>query len=106
MTAADVIFSALASPVRRRILDVLGKEGPQAVNAIAALFLMERPSISEHLKVLRDAGLVSCSRIGREHHYQLNADPLREISRWLAPFEDHMRGRPTGLGDTLETRGE
>jgi DNA-binding transcriptional ArsR family regulator len=99
---ADAVFAALASPVRRRVLDTLRRRGPLPVNAIADEFAMRRPSVSEHLKVLLDAGLVVQAKHGRERRYTLVAEPLGEIASWLTPYEDFWRGRLRALGELLD----
>jgi DNA-binding transcriptional ArsR family regulator len=99
MTSADV-FAALASPVRREILNLL-LVGPQPVNAIAARFDMRRPSVSEHLRVLRDAGLVTEQRDGRQRYYQLDASPLADVRDWLTPYERFWRTKLRNLHDLL-----
>ncbi|GAA4236377.1 metalloregulator ArsR/SmtB family transcription factor [Actinomadura meridiana] len=86
MSADLDVFAALASPVRRELTALL-LDGPRPVNDLASHFTMSRPSVSEHLKVLRDAGLVSEQRNGRQRIYQLEAAPLRELSEWLHPYE-------------------
>ncbi|MGH6653830.1 MAG: ArsR/SmtB family transcription factor [Actinocrinis sp.] len=101
MTAADEVFAALASPTRRDVLALL-RDGPQPVHALAAHFAIRRPSLSEHLKVLKDAGLVVESRHGRERHYALDATPLREIAGWLTPYEQFWRHRLGALADYLD----
>ncbi|MFD1829184.1 ArsR/SmtB family transcription factor [Streptomyces desertarenae] len=83
----DRLFSALANPTRREVLRLLRVEGPQSVQRLADHFDMRRPSLSEHLKVLREAGLVSERRKGRERHYRLEAGPLSEVRDWLGPYE-------------------
>jgi DNA-binding transcriptional ArsR family regulator len=85
--SVDVLFTALASPVRRELLSRLREEGSQPVQRLAVHFEMSRPSVSEHLKVLRDAGLVSESRHGRERHYRLEVAPLLALRDWLGPYE-------------------
>ena len=84
------VFAALASPVRRVLLGLL-MEGPVPVNTLAGHFDMRRPSVSEHLRVLREAGLVVERRVGRQRLYQLDAGPLREVSEWLDPYERFRR---------------
>lgn len=96
------MFAALASPVRREVLRSLRDEGPQVVTAIAARFDMARPSLSEHLRVLRDAGLVSEQRRGRQRLYRLEAVPLSDVQDWLHPFERFWRERLTAMGDVLD----
>ncbi|MGP8000417.1 MAG: ArsR/SmtB family transcription factor [Streptosporangiaceae bacterium] len=77
MPDADV-FDAIASPVRREILDLL-RRGEQPVRDLAASFAMSRPAVSQHLRVLRAAGLVSEERVGRERRCRLDARPLRAV---------------------------
>lgn len=95
------VFNALGSPVRRELLGLL-LAGPQPVNALADHFDMARPSVSEHLKVLRDAGLVSESRDGRQRLYRLEAEPLADVREWLAPYERFWRGRLKDLRQLLD----
>jgi len=95
------VFAALASPVRREILNLL-LVGPQPVNAIAAHFDMRRPSVSEHLRVLRDAGLVSEQRDGRHRFYELRPGPLYEVRDWLTPYERFWRARLRSLRELLD----
>ncbi|MFJ4771059.1 ArsR/SmtB family transcription factor [Streptomyces uncialis] len=96
-------FAALASPVRREVLRLLRDEGPQPVAALASRFDMARPSFSEHLRVLREAGLVSESRAGRQRLYRLEASALYEVQEWLHPFERFWRDRLRSLSDVLDT---
>ncbi|MFJ6568652.1 ArsR/SmtB family transcription factor [Streptomyces sp. NPDC091292] len=83
----DQIFAALASAPRRELLRLLRERGPQPVQALAAHFAMRRPSLSEHLKVLRDAGLVSERRVGRQRIHRLEPAPLAEVRAWLDLYE-------------------
>jgi DNA-binding transcriptional ArsR family regulator len=94
----DRVFAALANPTRRDVLDLL-LDGPRPVQDIAERFDMARPSVSEHLKVLRDAGLVTETRHGRQRHYTVQPEPLRDLQRWLSPYERFWRGK---LGDLRE----
>lgn len=89
-TSADEVFAALASPVRREVLRLL-LDGPRPVNQLAEHFAMRRPSLSEHLRVLRHAGLVEETKSGRYRLYALRAEPLRNVSRWLTPYERYWR---------------
>ena len=83
MPEADV-FAALASPVRRELLRLLRVHGPLPVHELAGHFDMRRPSVSEHLRVLLDVGLVGEDRSGRLRYYRLRPEPLRQVSEWLA----------------------
>ncbi|MFI2648991.1 MULTISPECIES: helix-turn-helix transcriptional regulator [Micromonospora] len=91
-TGVDV-FAALASPVRRDLIRLLRDGGPQSVQDLAASFDMRRPSVSEHLKVLRDAGLVTERRSGRKRLYRLEPEPLMDLRDWLTPYERFWRER-------------
>ena len=104
MTTTDAVFAALANPHRRRLLDLLLIE-PQPVRVLAAYFDMCRPSVSEHLKVLRDAGLVSEERRGRERIYHVEPLCLRPVSDWLSPYEAFWRDALRDLRDHLD-RGD
>lgn len=99
---ADHLFTALASPARRRLLRLLLDEGDQPAGRLAEHFDMSRPSVSEHLKVLKDAGLVAESRKGRERHYRLEPAPLMELRDWLTPYERFWREKLAGLGTLLD----
>lgn len=100
-TRTDDVFAALASPARREVLRLL-LEGPRTVNDIASHFEMRRPSVSGHLRVLREVGLVSERKTGRERRYQLEPDPLMDLWEWLHPYEQFWRDRMKALRDVLE----
>jgi DNA-binding transcriptional ArsR family regulator len=105
VTAPPDVFAALANPTRRDLLGLLLDQGPQPMQQLAAHFDMRRPSVSEHLRVLRDAGLIRERRDGRQRVYRLEADPLREVRDWLTPYERFWRERMTALRDLLDDEG-
>ncbi|HKP94182.1 MAG TPA: metalloregulator ArsR/SmtB family transcription factor [Fibrobacteria bacterium] len=80
------VFNAISCPARRRILDLL-VEGDQPVKRIAGHFEMSRPAISQHLRILLHAGLVSERRQGREHHYRLVPERLGPVRDWISHYE-------------------
>ena len=98
---AQDVFSALANPVRRQILDSL-REGPRAVNDLASQFDLGRPAISEHLQVLRRVKLVREEPRGQQRYYHLEALPLAEVDQWLHPFERYWRDRMRALRKVLD----
>lgn len=98
----DRVFAALANGARREVLRLLRERGPQPVQSLADHFDMRRPSLSEHLKVLREAGLVSEERSGRHRIYRLEAAPLADVQDWLHPYERFWRDRLKGLGELLD----
>ena len=73
-----------------------------AAGDLAERFTMARPSLSEHLRVLREAGLVSERRQGRNRVYTLDAAPLEEVSTWLTPYERFWRTKLSNLRDLLD----
>jgi len=97
---ADV-FHAVGDATRRRILVLLG-EGERPVNALARPFRMTRPAVSQHLRVLRQAGLVGVRRAGRERYYRLRGERLREVYDWAAYFERFWTEKLKALGDYLD----
>src|SRR5690242_14844640 len=82
----SLVFGALADPTRRAILNRLA-EGEATVAELAAPFSMSQPAISRHLKVLEHAGLISRSRRATARLSHLEAEPLREVTTWLARYQ-------------------
>ena len=99
MTATD-IFGAIANPTRRHILEML-RDGPRAAGDIASSFAVNRPAISEHLQVLRLAGLVIEEARGRQRMYHLKPQALSEFVKWLHPFELYWDQRLDALTEIL-----
>ncbi|WP_412737365.1 ArsR/SmtB family transcription factor [Krasilnikovia sp. MM14-A1259] len=95
------VFAALANPVRRQLLDAL-REGPRPAGELAGRFALSRPAVSEHLAVLRHAGLVREEPRGRHRFYHLAAEPLAGVRDWLHPFERYWRDRLAALRDVVE----
>ena len=79
----DAVAQALADPIRREILVML-HEAPRTAGAIAQTFAVSRPAVSRHLRVLREAGLVSDTVSGREREYALALDALAPLEAFLA----------------------
>jgi DNA-binding transcriptional ArsR family regulator len=96
------VFTAISHPVRRRILDLLAEED-RPVNAIASNFAVSRPAISQHLRVLLDARLVSEQRHGRERRYRLVPEELAAIYGWLAHYERFWKSRLQNFTDLVSS---
>ena len=79
-------FNAVAEPRRREILDYLAP-AERSVGEIAIVLGVSQPSISKHLQVLRDVGLVHVRREGRNVLYRTNADGLRPLHEWTGTFQ-------------------
>jgi DNA-binding transcriptional ArsR family regulator len=80
------VFGAISHPARRRMLDLL-LESDRSVNTIAGHFRMSRPAVSQHLRVLLDAGVVAEQRHGRERRYRLLPARLVPVRQWIARYE-------------------
>ncbi|UPK74520.1 metalloregulator ArsR/SmtB family transcription factor [Nocardioidaceae bacterium SCSIO 66511] len=82
-------FSVVGDPVRRRILELLAESELSSgamCEAIQAEFKISQPAVSQHLKVLRDAGLASVRAVGAKRLYSIEVSALREIDTWLDRF--------------------
>ena len=95
------VFRAIADPTRRAILDRL-RAGPAPVNELASAFEQSRPAISKHLRILREARVVSEQRQGRERLYQLEPAELQEISEWILPYRRFWQVSLGNLKNYLE----
>jgi len=89
-SAASDVFNAVGEPRRRKILRYLApKERP--VSEIAETLRLEQPSVSKHLSILRDAGLVHVRREGRQIFYRTNAEAIRPLHEWTGTFERYWK---------------
>jgi DNA-binding transcriptional ArsR family regulator len=84
----SAVFNALADPTRRAILARLS-QGDANVAELTAPFSVSQPAISKHLKVLEGAGLISRTRRATTRLSHLEADPLREATRWLVGYREY-----------------
>jgi DNA-binding transcriptional ArsR family regulator len=75
-------FSALADPTRRKILELLARDGPISATAIVEHFLLSPPAISQHLKVLREAQLVHMEKRAQQRMYRINPAAILELEEW------------------------
>ena len=85
LTAPDGTLSALADPTRRAVLESL-RHGPRAVGEIAADLPVSRPAVSQHLRVLADAGLVTSTPVGTRRLYAVDPDGLADLRAWVEGF--------------------
>ncbi|RTL93994.1 MAG: ArsR family transcriptional regulator [Bradyrhizobiaceae bacterium] len=85
--AYGTTLTVLADPTRRQVFERL-RDGPRPVNAIAAGLPVSRPAVSQHLKVLKDAGLVEEHSEGARRIYALRREGLAELREWLDGFWD------------------
>jgi DNA-binding transcriptional ArsR family regulator len=78
-------FAVLADPSRREILDLL-RGGERPVGDLVDRLTLTQPTVSKHLKVLREAGLVDVRQDAQRRWYRLRPEPLAEVDAWLAPY--------------------
>jgi len=94
-------FNAVAEPKRRQVLEVLGTQ-ELSVNELVERLGWNQPMVSKHLGVLKEVGLVSERRAGRQRLYRINAERLKPIYDWVAPFERYWSESYDRLDDVLE----
>jgi DNA-binding transcriptional ArsR family regulator len=97
------VFHAIAHPVRRAILVTL-RDGERAASDLAEPFHMSFPAISQHLRTLEDAELVSVRRHGRHRLYRLRPKPLRNVASWIDEFAAFFGERLDALGEYLDSK--
>lgn len=99
------VFGAISHPARRRMLDLL-LEADRSVNTIAGYFEMSRPAVSQHLRILLDAGLVTEHRQGRERRYHLVPERLGPVRDWIAHYERFWDDRLQRLQKLLANKSK
>ena len=95
------VFEALADPVRRDILGLL-RQGEQAAGALVGALGLPQPSVSKHLKTLREAGLVRARVEGPRRLYTIDPAPLAALDAWLAPYRAFWADKLDALGEHLK----
>lgn len=95
------VFQAIADPTRRTILTLLAVQA-MTPNALAEHFDTSRQAISKHLKVLTECELLTPTQDGREVHYELHVDKMKEIDKWLNQFRQIWENRFNELDKVLE----
>ncbi len=105
MLATAATFDALAHPLRRTVIEELSR-GERPAMALAGGFEVTPGALSQHLRVLRDAGLVTRRREGRLQVYALEPAPLREVAAWAARMTAFWDTKLDALGAYLEKQDE
>src|SRR6266851_3817392 len=101
-TTSDA-FNAVAEPRRREILNYLALQ-ERSVGAIVATLGLEQPSVSKHLRVLRNVGLVRVRRDGRQKLYRINAAAIRPLHEWTSTFERYWPHQLNRVKDRAEAK--
>ncbi|ONI85351.1 transcriptional regulator [Actinosynnema sp. ALI-1.44] len=99
------VFEALADPTRRRLLELVA-DGEHTAGELAAEFVVSRPAISRHLRVLREAGLVACRTEAQRRLYRLDPAPLAEAGAWLERTRSNWASRLDALTQHLHQEDE
>jgi DNA-binding transcriptional ArsR family regulator len=94
-------FEAIADPTRRDLLAIL-RRGEQPAGVMVEALALPQPSVSKHLRVLREAGLVRVRIDGPRRFYSLDPAPLVEVDAWLAPYRTFWADKLDALGDHLK----
>lgn len=103
MNNSGKIFEVLAEPNRRKILDlILVRE--RSVSELVDLLSLSQPGISKHLRILREAGLVSLRKDAKHHMYRLNPNPLQEAHHWLEPYRQFWSDKLDELEKHLDQK--
>src|SRR5947208_12377358 len=87
MPVMESVFNIIAEPNRRAILGLLATS-QQSVSDLERRLRLPQPTVSKHLRVLRDAGFVASSIDAQRRLYRLTPEPLKELDAWLAPFRE------------------
>ncbi|WP_166970353.1 ArsR/SmtB family transcription factor [Brevibacterium atlanticum] len=96
----DLVFAALADPTRRAIIDRL-RSGDLSSGDLAEPLPISRPAVSQHLKVLEAAGLITRSKSAQRRIVSLNADKLSGATEWLLAAHEEWQRRFDALDDVL-----
>lgn len=102
LSADPSAFEVLAEPHRRQILDLL-RERERPVGELVSHLDLAQPSVSKHLKLLRECGLVEMRVDAQRRLYRLRSEPLREIDAWLTPYRRLWNDRLDALAQHLDT---
>ena len=94
------VFQALADPTRRAILVLLASQ-TMTPNALAEYFDSSRQAVSKHIRILVECEVVKQEQIGREIHYHMEAEKLREVDQWLEQFRTLFTNRFKQLDSVL-----
>jgi DNA-binding transcriptional ArsR family regulator len=101
-TTSDA-FNAIAEPRRREILTFLATR-ERAVGDIVVVLKLEQPSVSKHLRVLRDVGLVRARRHGRKIFYRTNAQAIQPLHEWTETFERYWQHQLVRVKERAEQK--
>jgi predicted transcriptional regulator len=103
----DAVFRALASPSRRRILDIVKNHPGANVNEVSAFFETSRIAVMKHLRILEEANLIHSEKRGRDRRLYFNAVPIQLIyDRWTTEYSALWASRMTRVKHRVESKGK
>ena len=95
------IFQAIADPTRRAIISLIVVQA-MTPNALAEQFHASRQSVSKHIRILNECGLVTTKQVGRERFYHIQPKKLKEVADWIEPFRRMWESRYDNLDKVLK----
>ncbi|WP_178022317.1 helix-turn-helix transcriptional regulator [uncultured Paenibacillus sp.] len=101
----DHLFEVLAEPHRRTMLDLMLRK-ERTVGELVQLLPLSQPGVSKHLRVLREAGLVTLRKEAKQHWYRLNPSPLQDIDDWFEPYRRFWTNKLDDLEKHLDEESE
>jgi len=105
LSQTDLVFAALAHPLRRRMIDLLVELPGMSVSALATNFECSRIMVTKHVAALESAGLVISERVGRERKLYFNVIPIQQIyDRWTSRYSAFWAQRMTDLEARIAAR--
>lgn len=96
------IYTAMADPTRRSILELLARDGPLSSSEIAAHYDISAPAVSQHLKTLRESKLVIMEKKAQQRLYQINLEAWTEMEQWILRISNLWKRRYDALERLLE----
>lgn len=96
------VFQAISDPTRRQIIHILA-HGPLNINAVAGNFMISRPAVSRHMKILVECGLIVIRKEGRERFCEANLRSLEEVAEWVETYRPFWTRKMDALEDFLNT---
>ena len=101
-------FQSIADPNRRKIIDILFRQGVLTMNQLAAQFGISRPAVSKHTKILEKSGVVTVKQVSVERYVYLNFDSLEEILNWVLQYKSGWgkEGKPKQVKKTPKKKAK
>jgi len=87
LSARRDVFQAIADPTRRQIINLVARKAMN-LNTITDHFEISRPSVSQHIKILTECGLIEIEKVGRERYCKVQPNNLKTVSDWIEQYRD------------------